>query len=177
MCLGVMLDDKLQWKEQLKVVKRKACADSASLRQLLHVLPNSIKKHIYNAIVLPHLDQCLVVWFCHTLKRQLHICLLDQTVCLHPYVRDAVKNKNKLKFLCHTAVHDKILTATISKSTIEARFVYLPGAAILSQAFRSSAGIINSKTRCAGGRHRRGSGISLTEWKNSPGKCRVGSVH
>ena len=31
-CLGVMLDDKLEWKEQVKMVKRKACAGLASLR-------------------------------------------------------------------------------------------------------------------------------------------------
>ena len=37
-CLGVMLDDKLQWKEQVNAVKRKACAGLASLRRLQHVL-------------------------------------------------------------------------------------------------------------------------------------------
>ena len=31
-CLGVTLDDQLQWKEQVKVVKGKACAGLASLR-------------------------------------------------------------------------------------------------------------------------------------------------
>ena len=60
--LGVMLDDKLQWKEQVKAVKRKACAGLASLRRLQHALPTTIKKNIYNAIVLPHLDYCSVVW-------------------------------------------------------------------------------------------------------------------
>ena len=37
--------DKLQWKEQVKAVKRKACAGLASLEQLQHVLPINIKKH------------------------------------------------------------------------------------------------------------------------------------
>ena len=57
-----MLDDKLEWKEQVKMVKRKACAGLASLRRLQHVLPTTIKKNVYNAIVLPHLDYCSVVW-------------------------------------------------------------------------------------------------------------------
>ena len=61
-CLGVMLDDKLQWKEQVKAVKRKACAGLASLRRLQHALPTTIKKNIDNAIVLPHLGYCSVVW-------------------------------------------------------------------------------------------------------------------
>ena len=61
-CLGVMLDDKLQWKEQVNAVKRKACAGLESLRRLQHVLTTNIKKNIYNTTVLPHLDYCSVVW-------------------------------------------------------------------------------------------------------------------
>ena len=34
----------------------------ASWRRLQHALPTTIKKNIYNAIVLPHLDYCSVVW-------------------------------------------------------------------------------------------------------------------
>ena len=61
-CLGVLLDDKLQRNEQVKEVKRKACAGLASLRRLQQMLQTTIKKSIYNAIVLPHLDYCSTVW-------------------------------------------------------------------------------------------------------------------
>ena len=49
--LGVLLDDKLQWNEQVKEVKRKACAGLASLRHLQHVLPTTIKMSIYNSLL------------------------------------------------------------------------------------------------------------------------------
>ena len=34
----------------------------AKLRRLKDVLPPDIKKKVYNALVLPHLDYCSVVW-------------------------------------------------------------------------------------------------------------------
>ena len=46
-CVGVMLDDKLQWKEQVKAVKRKACAGLMSLRRLQHVLPTNTSRSIF----------------------------------------------------------------------------------------------------------------------------------
>ena len=51
----------------MKAVKRKVCAGLASLRQLQHVLPTNIKKNIYNATVLPHLDYFSVVWLARVL--------------------------------------------------------------------------------------------------------------
>ena len=61
-----------------------------------------------------------------------------------------MKNKNDLQFFWDTAVHDKILTATISaqkkalEGALRAHFVYIPGTAILSLAFRDSTRMINS---------------------------------
>ena len=46
-CLRFMLDDKLQWKEQVKEVKRKACAGLMSLRRLQHVLPTNTSRRIF----------------------------------------------------------------------------------------------------------------------------------
>ena len=43
-------------------VKRKAYAGLASLRCLQHVLPTTIKRSIYNAIVSPHLNYCSTAW-------------------------------------------------------------------------------------------------------------------
>ena len=61
-CLGVLLDDKLKYTEHVKAVKRKACVGLAKLRMLQHSLPSNIKTKLYNAIVLPHLDYCSVLW-------------------------------------------------------------------------------------------------------------------
>ena len=62
MCLGVIIDDGLTWKEHIRSVRRKYFGQLARLRKLGDVLPASLKKRIYNALVLPHLDYCSVVW-------------------------------------------------------------------------------------------------------------------
>ena len=61
-CLGVIFDDKLKFTEHIKAVKRRACAGLTKLRMLQHSLPPNIKTKLYNAIVLPHLDYCSVIW-------------------------------------------------------------------------------------------------------------------
>ena len=61
-CLGVLLDDELKWKEQVLRVRKKGFAELSRLRRLRDMLPPSTKKKLYNALVLPHLDYCSVVW-------------------------------------------------------------------------------------------------------------------
>ena len=61
-CLGVLLDDELKWKEQVLRVRKKGFAGLSRLRRLRDMLPPSTKKKLYNALVLPHLDYCSVVW-------------------------------------------------------------------------------------------------------------------
>ena len=61
-CLGVKLDDGLNWKEQVQSVRGKCFAGLTKLRRLRDVLPPKTKKQIYSALVQPHLDYCSVVW-------------------------------------------------------------------------------------------------------------------
>ena len=61
-CRGTLLDDGLTWKEQVQNVRKLCFAGLAKLRRLKDVLPPDIKKKVYNALVLPHLDYCSVVW-------------------------------------------------------------------------------------------------------------------
>ena len=60
-CLGLVIDDRLTWKEHIRSVRRKCFRQLAGLRKLREVLPAALKKKIYNALVLPHLDYCSVV--------------------------------------------------------------------------------------------------------------------
>ena len=60
--MGVVLDDGLMWKEQVVNVRRKCFAGLAKLRRVKDILPSETKRKIYNAIILPHLDYCCVVW-------------------------------------------------------------------------------------------------------------------
>ena len=61
-CLGIMIDDGLKWQEHNGHVRRKCFASLAKLRRQRDVLPVSTKKKLYNAIALPYLDYCSVVW-------------------------------------------------------------------------------------------------------------------
>lgn len=61
-CLGVHIDDGLTWKDHVVATRRKCFGALARIRRLKDVLPVQTKKKIYNALVLPHLDYCSVVW-------------------------------------------------------------------------------------------------------------------
>ena len=61
-CLGILLDDKLTWKAQVHALRRKAYGGLSKLKRFHNVLPPLLKRNLYNALVLPHLDYCSVVW-------------------------------------------------------------------------------------------------------------------
>ena len=61
-CLGVSIDDGLTWREHIESLRRKCFCGLAKLRKLREVLPTETKRKVYNALVLPHLDYCSVVW-------------------------------------------------------------------------------------------------------------------
>ena len=61
-CLGVLLYDTLTWGAQVNSLKRKAYRGLIKLKRLRNVLPPAIKKKLYNAMVLLHLEYCSVVW-------------------------------------------------------------------------------------------------------------------
>ena len=51
----------VSWRDQVESVRRKCFAGLAKLRRLDGAATQT-KKQIYNALVLPHLDYCSVVW-------------------------------------------------------------------------------------------------------------------
>ena len=60
-CLGVLLDDCLISREQIESI-RKSFAGLARFRRWSQVLPVKTKKELYNALVIPYLDYCFIVW-------------------------------------------------------------------------------------------------------------------
>ena len=61
--LGVWIDDELKWSELITVVRRRCLLGLSKLRRLRDVLPINIKKSVYNALIMPHLDyNCRVLW-------------------------------------------------------------------------------------------------------------------
>jgi len=61
-CLGVVLDDCLTWREQIESIRRKCFAGLVKISRWSQVLPVKTKKELYNALVLPCLDYCSIVW-------------------------------------------------------------------------------------------------------------------
>ena len=60
--LGVIIDDKLNWNDQIdKVIKKVSCALKV-IRRMKQFVPTSTLLDIYNSIVLPHFDYCSSVW-------------------------------------------------------------------------------------------------------------------
>ena len=60
--LGVWIDEDLSWRDHIEAVRRKCYGGLAKISWLRDSLPAVTKKRVYNALVLPHLDCCCVVW-------------------------------------------------------------------------------------------------------------------
>ena len=59
---GVTMDETLSWKEHVSSMGKKISPRLALLRRVRKVLPKSTCITLYNAMVLPLFDYCVVVW-------------------------------------------------------------------------------------------------------------------
>ena len=71
--LGVFLDDKLCWEQHIDSVSKKVSRSLAVLRRASKHLTLKTRMVLYNAVVLPHLDYCSVVWANCTKKLQMRL--------------------------------------------------------------------------------------------------------
>ncbi|NQX84229.1 MAG: reverse transcriptase family protein, partial [Mycoplasmataceae bacterium] len=60
--VGLYIDDKLRWDDQLKNVRKKLNCANFHLARSKNLLPLSARKTIYNSIFRPHLDYGLLAW-------------------------------------------------------------------------------------------------------------------
>ena len=60
--LGVEIDEDLSWKKHIEKMHRQYLAKLALIRRAGTYLPCNIRKLLYQALILPHLDYCSVVW-------------------------------------------------------------------------------------------------------------------
>ena len=60
--LGLTLDSNLNWKKHSDNITNKCSQILGILNRLKHILPQSIKIMLYNALLLPHINYCLVTW-------------------------------------------------------------------------------------------------------------------
>ena len=60
--LGVILDSNLTWGEHIKKLKARVCRTTANLARTSAILPLRSRRQLYDALVVPHLSYCDVVW-------------------------------------------------------------------------------------------------------------------
>ena len=60
--LGVTMDSQLKRKVHIQHVRQKCFMSLSKLWRVSHFLPTPTRVKIYNALVLPHLDYCCVLW-------------------------------------------------------------------------------------------------------------------
>lgn len=60
--LGVILNDKLNWKDHIVYIKSKVCKSIGVLYQVKDVLDCFSLHMLYNCLILPYLGYCTEVW-------------------------------------------------------------------------------------------------------------------
>ena len=62
--LGVQIDNKLHWKEQIKTVSSKVSRAIGFVKHAKSILPENTLRNMYTGIVEPHFRYCCSVWGC-----------------------------------------------------------------------------------------------------------------
>ena len=60
--LGVIIDDKLNWKDNVHSIRRKISKGIGIIRFCKSFVSQDVLTMIYNGLILPHFDYCSLVW-------------------------------------------------------------------------------------------------------------------
>ena len=60
--LGVMIDDKLNWKDRVSFVHGKLSSSCGIIYKIKHSLTNEVFRTLYYSLFYPYLQYCNVVW-------------------------------------------------------------------------------------------------------------------
>ena len=101
--LGVILDEKLNWKSHIELIKSKISRGSYIIAKLRHYVPLYILKMVYYAIIHPHLNYCLTTWGGASKSNLLPLCRLQKKIIrimtFSSYTAHASPIFHKLKIL------------------------------------------------------------------------------
>ena len=75
--LGVIIDDKLAWKDHISHISKTISRNTGVLSKLRSFLPTSTLFTLYNTLILPYLSYCNIVW-ARTSTSRLHSLLIIQ---------------------------------------------------------------------------------------------------
>jgi len=60
--LGVTIDDRLDWSSHIENVTKKVPSGIAAIKRIRHLVPQATLHLIYQALIQPHFDYCIIVW-------------------------------------------------------------------------------------------------------------------
>ena len=66
--LGLTIRDNLEWKNNVPTIANKCSRTIGILNKLKHILPANISLILYNSLLLPQLNYCILAWG-HNCKR------------------------------------------------------------------------------------------------------------
>ena len=104
--LGVIVDNKLNWSNHIKFICNKLSKNIGVLYRLKS-LPKSVLKLIYNALIIPHINDCITAWgnaHDHYIQRIIllqkrairivaHACPISCTYSTHIFITQAIASK------------------------------------------------------------------------------------
>ena len=60
--LGLIIDTNLNWKKHAEKISNACSKKIRILNKLKHILPIDIKKILYNSLIVPHINCCIMAW-------------------------------------------------------------------------------------------------------------------
>ena len=60
--LGLIIDTNLNWKKHAEKISNACSKKIGILNKLKHILPLDIKKTLYNSLIVPHINYCIMAW-------------------------------------------------------------------------------------------------------------------
>ena len=106
--LGMIIDSDLNWTQHVKNVRRKSLAGLAAIRKSSTYLPTATRRLLYNALVLPHLDYCSVIY------NSCSVSLSDQLERVQNYAMRIILKKPP-------RTHSESLRQTLGWTTLKKR--------------------------------------------------------
>ena len=124
--LGVLINDKLTWKEHIELVKTKVAKGLFLLNRAKHVLKSEALLSLYNSIVLPYMNYCCEIWG-STYKSRLHgIVLLQKRAIRIIHGTQYREHTSKLFLKSRALKFMDLITLNVTIITYKAFYRMLP---------------------------------------------------
>ena len=101
--LGIIIDTNLNWKRHTEKMSNTCSKKISILNKLTHVLSQQIKTLLYNSLIVPHINYCIMAWGFQTnriIKRQKKALRIITLMCLQ-LLKTIIKIYVQIQKLCY----------------------------------------------------------------------------